>query len=559
MLLNIIDLSVTFGASQVLSGVSLILNAGQRAGLVGANGVGKSTLLKAVVGEVEPTEGRIMLAKAVEIGYLPQTITSFPGETVEDLILDAQGGLRQIEQRMRQLEVEISADAGDSAPLLTEYDTLTELFERRGGYDMDYRVDIVLGGLGITHIARDRHILSLSGGEKARVGLAALLLRAPDLLLLDEPTNHLDFAALGWLEGYLAQQQGAMLVASHDRQFLNASCNLICEIAEHSRTLKVYGGNYDAYLVMKVAERARWEADYDHQQEEIADLQDAIKHRAREVAHNRMARDGDKYAYNAKAQNVAKTVSRNLRAAEEKLSRIAEDPILQPPERIRINPDFDPHALEGGVPLQAEGVSKAFGGHPVLDMVSFDLQPTARVMVVGPNGAGKSTLLKILAGAEPADAGIVASGPSVRLGYLDQEQEALDLQQTTFEAYREGLIGFAEDLHKEIMRYGLFAEDDLGKKVGELSIGQRRKLQLARLIALKANVLLLDEPTNHVSFDVLEEFEAALLAFPGPIMAVSHDRRFIHRFAREVWELRDGKLVQQIDSEAYMGAVEAVG
>lgn len=226
----------------------------------------------------------------------------------------------------------------------------------------------------------------------------------------------------------------------------------------------------------------------------------------------------------------------------EKLRRIEADPIAKPPEQLRINPDFDPHILEGKTPLAASQICKSFGNHHLLKNVDLTIQATDRIVLVGPNGVGKSTLLKILAGVEPPDAGEVMVASAAKLGYLDQEQTTLSTKQTVFEAYKHDLIGHWEDLKADLLQYRLFTYNDLFKRVEELSIGQRRKLQIARLIATRANLLLLDEPTNHISLDVLEELEKALLAFPGPIIAISHDRWFIQRFANKVWELRDGNL-----------------
>jgi macrolide transport system ATP-binding/permease protein len=546
MQLSVSAISKSYGAEEVLSNVSFVLGTGQRAGLVGANGAGKSTLLKIIVGEVEPDCGNVTLPTGIEIGYLAQTTPVFAGETIDDLVNKSQGDVRCLEACLRRLEQEISRASGDDFDSkLAEYDDTTQRFERRGGYDLDYRIDQVLHGLGIGHIPRDRNVATLSGGEKARVGLATLLLKSPDILLLDEPTNHLDVSALEWLEAYLAAYKGMLLAASHDRHFLGGIANVILEINERTRAMQEYAGNYDFYVESKRRERERWQEEYRVQQEEIKALRQEIREKARQVGHtNRAPRDNDKFAAGFFGGRLQRAISRNVASAEEKLRRIEANPVPKPPQELRISPEFDPLALGGTNPLTASGIYRSYGGRSVLEDISLSLGKDSHVVIVGPNGAGKSTLLKILAGHETPDAGDVWVTRSARIGYLSQGQETLDPRQTLLEAYREGLIGSQEELLADLFRYGFFSYEDLAKQVGQLSVGQRQKLQLARLLAQRANLLLLDEPTNHVSLDVLEDFEQALVAFPGSIIAASHDRRFIERFGGEVWELQDGRLVR---------------
>jgi len=536
---------MAFGPVEVLSNVSFVLNAGDRAGLVGANGAGKSTLLRVIAGELPPDSGEVSFGPNVTVGYLPQDPPEPPpGTTVEDLVAEAVGGLRALEAELRELEAAMVSASGDELGAVFErYGEMQELFERRGGYDLDWRIDETFAGLGIAWIPRSQPFATLSGGEKARVLLAAMLLRSPDVLLLDEPTNHLDVAAMEWLERFLAGFRGAVLAVSHDRRFLNAIATRILELEEHSHTLAEYAGNYDAFAQARAAARARWEAEYERQQEEIRELQRAIRVGAREVGHgNRRQRDNDKFAKHFFGGRVDAAVARNVRAAEEKLRRIEANPVPKPPEPLRIEAGFDVRAVEAAAPVRLEGVSKSFGGRTVLRDVSFELGPRARVVLVGPNGAGKSTLLNIIAGRLEPDSGVVRLAPGVRIGYLDQAAAELDPDRTVLEAYREGLTGYLDEFVRDLFRFGLFVQEDLQKRVGQLSTGQRRKLQLARLVALRANVLLLDEPTNHLSFDVLEEFERALLSFPGPVLAVSHDRWFLERFNGVVWKLEDHTL-----------------
>ncbi|MBN1536417.1 MAG: ABC-F type ribosomal protection protein [Anaerolineales bacterium] len=544
MLLTISSVSKAYGIQQVLKNISFTIHADQHVGLIGANGVGKTTLLKIILGDVEADSGEVTMTKGIDIGCLPQIITDFSGKTIDEYILDATGNLRQLESRLRYLENALS-QSGDSeqASLLTEYGAVSELFERRGGYAIDYKIDQIMSGLRISHIPRDREVAMLSGGEKARLSLAVLLLRSPDLMLLDEPTNHLDFDMLDWLEIYLHKQRGTILIVSHDRQFLNRTVDTLIEIDEHSRGCKAYTGNYEDYLMAKAVERAKWEKEYQDQQAELKALRQSLKGRARTLGHNRAATDRDKMAHDFFIGRTQRSISSNIRAVKEKILRIEAKPIPRPPESMRMNPDFDPQTLAGKTPLIASEISKAFGSQVVLKNISFALSADDRIVLMGPNGAGKSTLLKILTGMVIPDEGYVTTAPTVKIGYLDQEQEGLDLSQTLLDAYREDSSLPEEKLVSDLIRYELFVYKDVRKPIGALSIGQRRKLQIARLIAQRANVLLLDEPTNHISFDILEELEKALLDFPGAIVAVSHDRRFIKRFAHQIWELKDGELI----------------
>lgn len=596
--LSVNHISKTYGVHRVLDDISFILNNGERLGLVGANGVGKTTLLKILTGELEADGGQVFLTPRTSLGYLKQELevatlinphplapsppsseggssslsTKWGGdlgvgmnaETISDLIASALAHLHELEGQMRDLEDAMATASNEALDaILMEYQTVTEAYERAGGYTVEYRLNEVLHGLGIAHISQTRLVNSLSGGEKARFGLAMLLLQGPDVLLLDEPTNHLDVRALEWLEEYLAAYPGGVLTVSHDRQFLNRTVTAIIEIDEHSRTINHYAGNYDAYLVAKAQARLKWEQEYVRQQEEIKELRIAVKTTSRQVAHNRPASDGDKFLKHFKRAQVENAISSRVHRAEEKLRRLEADAVPRPPEELRFAAEFDPSRLEGQTPLFASSLYKAYGEQAVLENVSLTLGARSRIALVGPNGAGKSTLLKILAGIETADAGEIYINPQVKIGYLDQEGHDLDPSLTVLEAYRSpspplrpspthwGGVGGGDDQSEQqaiatLITSGLFRYDDMARRVSELSSGQRRKLQIARLIASRANLLLLDEPTNYVSFDVLESLERALQDFPGPIIAASHDRRFLQQFDGEVWEISDGHLIERV-------------
>lgn len=549
MLLTVRGITKSYGAIQVLQSINFVVNAGERTGLVGPNGVGKSTLLRLLIGQEEADEGTIFYAPSVEPGYLPQSTPDFYGRSLQDLIMEAVGQLRQLEEQMRQLEREMGAASEEQLPnLLEEYGHVSARFQDAGGYDLDYRIDAVLNGLQLAYLPREREVQTLSGGERARLGLATLLLRSPDLLLLDEPTNHLDFASMEWLENYLSEYRGGVLIVSHDRQFLNRSVNRICEIDEHSHQLKEYTGNYDAYVEAKALERRRWEEEYERQQEELRDLRKRVKEAMSHARRNyHRPRDNDKYARYYYQQSVERTQSQTIRAAEVQLQRIEADPVPRPPEILRVSSQFQGEAIQSHEVLRLQGVSKSWGARQILDGVDITVGPGARMILVGPNGAGKSTLLKLIMGQEEADRGEIQIAPGARVGYLPQDAEDLDPAKTVLDMYRYGQVGYEGEFVGRLIGYGLFRLEDMQKRVGQLSLGQKRKLEIARLMAQGPNMLLLDEPTNYISLDVLEAFETAILNFPGPVLAISHDRWFIQRFGGVVWELEQGKLARRED------------
>lgn len=543
MALIVRNVARRFGDTLVLHNATFTINDGERVGLVGANGAGKSTLLRIIAGELPADSGDVRMEPPATLGYLAQEMGDEP-RTIAQLVAAARGDLDAARTRMHELESQmaapgLSADALEA--VLAAYERASADFELAGGYAA-WETDAVLAGLGLGEIDRTRPAATLSGGEESRLALAILLLRNPEYLLLDEPTNHLDFAALHWLEEYLAVRKGALLVVSHDRHFLDRTVTRIVEIDEHTREAVIYPGDYSAYAAEKVRARQRAAEAWNAQQEEIKALRKIIRVRGRQVAHNRKAKDSDGFYMHFKGGRIDATIARNVHAAEEKLARIEADPLPKPPKAIDINPDFQPTLFGSKQPIVAQGIALAYGERTILHDVDVVVSARARVVIVGENGAGKSTLLKILAGDTRPDAGFVYNAPGVVLGHLDQEQESLSTRGTLYEVYAEGLKGDFEELKSELLSTGLFVWDELGRPAAALSVGQRRKLQLARLLTLRANVLLLDEPTNHISLDVLEKFEAALLAFPGPIVAVSHDRRFIERFAGEIWEVSSGSL-----------------
>lgn len=484
------------------------------------------------------------MAKDCEWGYLPQTLRPIGDQTIRSFLAEAQSELLTMARQLEEWAELMGTAQGDALDrVMREYGELAARFEQRGGYDLEHRTEAILYGLGIAEIDAMRLVASMSGGEKTRLGLAALLIGAPALLLLDEPTNHLDAAMLEWLEGYLHGFSGALLVVSHDRHFLNQTVNTILEVDEHDHRLRAYSGNYDDYLAHKRAERRQWQVRFEEQQEEIRALKRRIHDQAHQVGHNRSPKDHNKMAYNRHGVGVQAAVSRNIRSAEAQLERILADPVPRPPDPLRFSAEFSRERIHSPLAVSVSGLSVlGDGGKPILRDVHFMLGRKDRVLITGPNGAGKTTLLHAIGGIVLPDEGQVRVPSHVRVSYLRQECGFADPRATVLDYFREGLPGEREEHIATLLSYQLFRFEEFHLSVGGLSPGQARKLMIARLLAERPNLLLLDEPTNHISFSVMEELERAVDEFSGAVIAVSHDRWFIRQFRGAVWTLVDGIL-----------------
>ncbi|MFJ8251541.1 ribosomal protection-like ABC-F family protein [Streptomyces sp. NPDC094466] len=509
-----LDVSKAFDGRTVLDSVSCSLAQGERTGIVGENGSGKTTLLRLFAGLVRPDRGRVVLRADGGVGYLAQDEALPAGMTAQQVIDRALGDLRAIEARMRRLE---AAMADGDTSVLDPYGEAVSAFELRGGYDADARLERALHGLGLRQVDRASPLGALSGGERARLRLAAVLAAAPEVLLLDEPTNHLDASALTWLEEHLRNHRGTTVVVSHDRRFLEQVATSLLEVDGDRHGVVRYGNGYAGHLAERAAARQRWVQRHDRWREEVDRTRASAAVTARRVAPGRPMKDGDKLSYNQAGARVQQSLASRVRNAEERLNRLLADPVPAPPEPLSFSPALRAGELSGTL-LDAAGVSVA--GR--LDPIGLTVRAGEHLLITGDNGAGKTTLLRLLAGDLAPDRGhVVRRG---RIGFLPQDPASGSAHETLLAAYARGLAGAADEHAERLLALGLFDRARLTVPVARLSTGQRQRLALARLVSRPADVLLLDEPTNHLSPALAEELEAALAGFAGTVVLVSHDR-----------------------------------
>jgi len=519
MLLQATDISKSYGATVILSGISLMIQPRERIGLVGVNGAGKSTLLKILAGEEASDTGSVHKAKDVRIGYLAQNGGLQSDKTIIEEMRAAKAPLLEAERELRRLEREMAEPEviGDEKrynAVAERYAELTERFREQGGYEIEASIRGVLHGMGFADFPPDTPIRTLSGGQRTRLALARLLLQTPDLLLLDEPTNHLDISTLTWLENYLRGYPGAVVVVSHDRYFLDATVESVIELERTNA--KRYPGNYSKFLELKAAELERLNKQYERQQEEIARMEDFIRRNI------------------ARASTTKRAQSR--RKALERMERIEKPP--GEPKRVGLR--FEAGRPSGNDVLRAE--SLAFGyepGKPLFAGLSFRLRRGESLAVIGPNGIGKSSLLKILTGRLEPLAGNFEWGTGVRIGYYDQEMSGLNPENTVLDELWNAFPHLEEVRVRTVLGHFLFSGEDVEKKIRTLSGGEKARVALAKLMLLEANVLVLDEPTNHLDLYSKEVLEAALLEYEGTLLFVSHDRYFLNKIADRIIELSE--------------------
>ncbi|MGW5987130.1 ABC-F family ATP-binding cassette domain-containing protein [Streptomyces anulatus] len=567
------DVSKAYGDRSVLDQVTLTVRPGEKTAVIGENGSGKSTLLRLLAGVEQPDTGEITVRFPGGTGYLAQTLDLDPADTVQDAVDAALAELRDLEHRIREAEAGLSerkpGDPGPTDEELAAYGDLLTAYEDRDGYRADARTEAALHGLGLAHLTRDRALATLSGGEQSRLALACVLAAAPELLLLDEPTNHLDARAVGWLEDHLRGHRGTVVAITHDRAFLERVTSVILEVDRDLRTVTRYGDGWEGYRTAKAAARRRWAQEHEEYLTDLARTEELV-----EAAGARLAATGGdpKQGFGKHRRSHEAKLSGQVRAARTRLDALRRSPVPPPPRPLSFTgrpavtdrtgtadrdgtgtPDSVRTATGAGAGDRdgtATGTGTGDRARPLVELdavsvgdrlrlPSLRVASGARLLVTGENGAGKTTLLRVLAGDLTPDTGTVTR--RARIGYLPQELPARPTRRTLLATFAAGRPGFPDEYADELLALGLFRPEDLDVPVASLSVGQQRRLALARLVTRPADLLVLDEPTNHIALSLVEELEQALDQYPGAVVVVSHDRSFRARFTGDVLELRAGR------------------
>ena len=542
MILSCQNISKAFVENQVLKNVSFHIEDHEKAAIVGINGAGKTTLLRIIVGEMTPDDGQVVLAKDKTLGYLAQNSTVDTSHTIYEELLSVKADLLRLEEKIRECENNMKHADGDALEdLMKQYTSLTHAFETGGGYLYRSELVGVLKGLGFTEDEFSKPVATLSGGQKTRVALGRLLLQNPDLIILDEPTNHLDMNSIAWLETYLLNYKGAVLIVSHDRYFLDRIAGKVIEIDQSKAT--TFMGNYSDYAVKKEQLRvAAWNA-YMNQQREIKYQEEVIE--------------------KLKSFNREKSIKR----AESREKMLDKIEVIEKPSEVRTDMKLTltPRILSGNDVLTVEHLTKSFDSHKLFTDVNFEIKRGEHVAIIGDNGSGKTTLLKILNGLVPADQGTFRLGSNVEIGYYDQEHHVLHSEKTLFEEISDDYPYLNNTQIRNVLAAFLFTGEDVFKRISDLSGGERGRVSLAKLVLSNANFLILDEPTNHLDIMSKEILEDALNGYEGTILYVSHDRYFINRTAHRILDLTEGQFVSYVGNYDYylekhdtvMAAIEA--
>ncbi|QKY71227.1 ABC-F family ATP-binding cassette domain-containing protein [Lentibacillus sp. CBA3610] len=532
ILMQLNDLSKSFGAEEILTNIKFEIQENDRIAIVGRNGSGKSTLLKIMAGELSYDEGELFKPKDLSIGYLTQHSSLESDKSIWDEMVDVfdhlllqQQELRRLEDKMKQTD---SLSDADYEQLLLEYDKKQQAFDAAGGYRYEADIKAVLTGLNFPDNDYHTPINELSGGQKTRLALGKLLLKKPALLILDEPTNHLDIDTMGWLENYLSNYPGAVIIVSHDRYFLDKTISTVYEISWHHS--KKYNGNYSYYLKQRALDYERELKAFEKQQTEIKRMEDFIQRNIARASTSKRAQ--------SRRKQLEKMEKMDKPKGDEKSANFT----------FRIN------RSSGNDVLKIDQLAFHYEtGDPVFSNVKLDVSRGERIALVGPNGVGKTTLLKVILGRLQPEAGSINTGTNVEIGYYDQEQQRLTSTKTVLDELWDEYPEVDEKDIRTVLGNFLFSGEDVLKNVHSLSGGEKARLSLSKLMMQKANLLVLDEPTNHLDIDSKEVLETALMDFPGTIIFVSHDRYFINKIADKVVEMqRNGTTTYLGDYDYYI-------
>jgi len=528
MILSCSNISKSFLEKRILENISFHIEDYEKAALIGINGAGKSTLLKIIVGELSADTGTVNLSKGKTLGYLAQHSLIDSKNTIYEELLSVQAHLIDLEKRIRSLEHEMDGkDGTELEEIMKQYSLATHAFETANGYAYKSELVGVLKGLGFEESEFDKKVSTLSGGQKTRVALAKLLLLKPDIILLDEPTNHLDLNAIMWLETYLSNYKGAVLIVSHDRFFIDKIAQKIIEI-DQTKAL-VLQGNYSDYAVKKEQIRqAQWNA-YINQQKTIKHQEEVIE--------------------KLRSFNREKSIKR----AESRVKMLDKMEVIDKPTEANTNIKMElaPRILSGNDVLEATELSKAFGDNLLFENLCFELKRGEHVAIIGDNGTGKTTLLKLINQIIPMDKGTIRLGSNVEIGYYDQEHHVLDANKTLFEEISDAYPDLNNTEIRNTLAAFLFTGDDVFLKIGSLSGGEKGRVSLAKLMLSNCNFLILDEPTNHLDITSKEILEDALNAYTGTVLYVSHDRYFINRTAHRILELTNKDFINYLGNYDY--------
>ena len=528
MILQCSHIDKSFVDETVLSDISFHINEQEKAAIVGVNGSGKSTLIKIIMGQLSADSGDIILSKDTTVGYLAQNQEYASDRTILEEMQDAKPEVGILERKIASLSAQMNeADGKELEALIKQFDQAQHRFDQINGYAYQSELVGVLKGLGFENEDFDKKVASLSGGEKTRVALAKMLLTAPDLIILDEPTNHLDLNAIHWLEGYLAQYNGAVLIVAHDRYFLDKIVSKVIEIRQTKS--RVYLGNYTEYTKKR--------------QEILDSLQKQYLNQQAEIKHQ------EEVITKLKQFNREKSIKR-AESREKMLDKIEriDKPIE---ENTKMHLLFTPKIQSGNDVLTVKGLSKRFADHVLFENIDFEIKRGEHVAIIGDNGSGKTTILKMINDLLTPDSGTITLGTNVEIGYYDQEHHVLHMEKTLFEEIQDEYPNMTNTEIRNLLAAFLFTEDDVFKQIKSLSGGERGRVSLAKLMLSDANFLILDEPTNHLDIDSKAILENAINHFEGTVLYVSHDRYFINTTAHRILDLTSQTMLNYIGNYDY--------